>query len=291
MWVRLVQIYRPVRIKARQCSPKQRTLLDRYNDKLVDFLVQIPTAAWQAAPLLDTKPGSKSKYRMAVRLRPVNSAKIKESWPMPHLGFTVTDFARSTIFADVVSAYWQLPLHPNAYKACGIVTPKKVLVSKRVLPGLANARSYFQITVEPFSRELIEHMKSWLHEFNVHGATESELLNIMEKFFDICSRHNLYLPAVKSKLFAKQKKWCGRVIDASEYTMDPAHLSAVQNMELQTSASELTELVYCCRWMSSSIPDFARRVALLYSVLDEAHLRFGKRTKRSIKRIPLHTLS
>lgn len=145
MRVRLQPGCKAVRVKARRYSPEQRRFLDKYVDTLraMDFVVDLPTAEWQAAPLLVPKPNSAAKFRLAVDLRPVNAATIKEAWPMPHLDSEVQDFSGSTCFAglDFVSGYWQLPVHPDSYTSCGIVTPRGVVASKRVLPGLANATS------------------------------------------------------------------------------------------------------------------------------------------------------
>ena len=41
------------------------------------------------------KSGSKAKLQIAVDLRPVSSATITESWPMPHLDSEIQDFAGS----------------------------------------------------------------------------------------------------------------------------------------------------------------------------------------------------
>lgn len=43
--------------------------------------------------------------------------------------------------------------------------------------------------------------------------------------------------------------------------------------------------------MSHTIPDFSRRVEPLNNILEEAFDKSGKRTKRSIKKIALSTLS
>ena len=85
----------------------------------MDFVQNMPTAEWQAAPLLVAKPESKERFRMAVDQRPVNAATIKEVWPMPHLDSEVSGFAGSTCFASLefVSGYWQLPFHPESYTA------------------------------------------------------------------------------------------------------------------------------------------------------------------------------
>jgi len=93
MRVRLKHGYRPIRVKARRYSVEQRRFLNEYVNRLKDmgFVEDMPTAEWQAAPLLVPKPGSRSGYRLTIDLRSVNAAMIKESWPMPHLESEVFD--------------------------------------------------------------------------------------------------------------------------------------------------------------------------------------------------------
>ena len=245
------------------------------------------------APLIVPKGRSRSKYRMAIDLRPVNAATIKESWPMPHLESEMLDFVGSTCFAslDFVSAYWQLPLDPSSYTLCGIVTPKFVIASKRVLPGLANATSYFQSTVEPLFAELRPNLKAWLDDFNLHAAEESNLLYVLEKFFLVCRKYGLFLSATKSTFFSRSIRWCGRLISADGYKLDPARIADLRSMREPLTAAELAEFIYCCRWMAIAIPDFSRRVAPLTSILEKSYSISGKRTKRSIRNIKLSRLS
>jgi len=62
MRVRLLPNSKPVRVKARRYSPEQRAFMEKYADKLLEmqFAQVLPTASWQAAPLIVPKPGSKS---------------------------------------------------------------------------------------------------------------------------------------------------------------------------------------------------------------------------------------
>lgn len=89
---------------------------------------------------------------MAIYLRPVNASTVKESWPMNHLDSEIQGFGGSTCFAtlDFASGYWQLPLQGDSYTARGVVTPKGVYASRRVLPGLANATSYSKALPNPY---------------------------------------------------------------------------------------------------------------------------------------------
>ena len=295
MRVRLKHGYRPIRVKARRYSGEQRNFLNQYVDQLKEmgFFEDMPTAEWQAAPLLVPKPGSKAGYRMTVDLRPVNAATIKESWPMPHLDSEVQDFSGSNCFAslDFVSGYWQLPLHPDSYSACGVVTPRGVVISKRVLQGLANAVSFFQSSIEPLFSSLRGHFKAWLDDFSIHSETEDMLLSKLEEFFHICHVKRLWLSAMKCKLFKKKLRWCGRIISGEGYTMDPTNLSGLQDMHMPKTAAGLSQFIYCCRWMSMSIRNFAQRIGSLNDVLEEAYAKSGKRTKKSINKIALSMLS
>ncbi len=295
MRFRLQEGKRAVQMKVRRYPQEQREFPHKYMQSLVDmgFVFECPTAAWQAEPPLVRKKDSRASYRMAIDLRPVNSATIKESWPMPHPDSEVNDFAGSTCFAtvDFVSGYWQLPLHEDSIDACGIVTPEGVYASKRVLQGLANATSYCQRTVEPLFKELRENMKAWLDDFNLHAKTKQDILSFLEIFFEICRRRGLFLSALKCKFFAKSIKWCGGVISADRYTMDPSRLEGLKNMQVPRTADGLAQFIYCCRWMPIVIPYFAELVAPLHRILEDAYKRSGKRSKRLIRNITLSSLS
>lgn len=73
--------------------------------------------------------------------------------------------------------------------------------------------------------------------------------------------------------------------------MDPSRVEALKQMSLPETADELCEFVHCCRWMAVAIPDFVRRVAPLVALLESAYTKAGRRTKRSIRGMPLRTLS
>ena len=156
----------PIRVKAGRFSAEQREFLDAYLKKHVNlgFSEEMASVISQAASHLVNKNESRSKYRLAINLRPVNAATMNESWPMPHLDSKILDFKGSVCFAvlDFASAYWQVSLHAELHGTCGIVGPKGVFVSKRVLPGPANATSYFHSTVAPLFQEMRNNTKALL---------------------------------------------------------------------------------------------------------------------------------
>ena len=212
---------------------------------------------------------------------------------MPHLDSEMADFRGHNCFAslDFCQGYWQLPLHPDSYDACGIIAPHRTFSSKRTLPGLTNCTAYFQSSVEPLFSELRSNMKAWLDDFNLFAKTENHLLQLLERFFAICKEKRLFLSAKKCEFFSSQIKWCGRIFSAKGYTMDPTNSESLRNMSEPKTADELCQFVHCCRWMSVVIPNFVQRVAPLVELLEAAYKKSGRRTKRSIKSIKLSSLS
>ena len=215
MRVRLHPERRSVKVKARRYSPDQHGFLVACVNALKDmsFFIDMPTAEWQAAPLLVPNRNSRAKFRMTVDLRPVNAATIKEAWPMPNLESEINDFKGSTCYAslDFVSGYWQMPLHPGSYSSCGVITPKGVVASTRVLPGLENACAYFQRTVELLFSSLRDNMKAWLDDFSLYAKCEGLLLRKLKEFFQ-CKEKKLSLSAKKCVLFTDEHKRCGRIV-------------------------------------------------------------------------------
>lgn len=295
MVIRTKKDSNPVKVRSRRYDTEKRQFLDKYVKELIDmgFWTEMPTADWQAAPLIVPKPNSRANWRFTVDTRPVNAATIEEAWPMPHIEAEINDFPGSKFFAslDFVSGYWQLLLAEESWTNCGVVTPTGVCASKRVLPGLTNAGAHFQRSVEPCFAELKKNLKAWLDDFSLHAETEEELLSVLNRFFEICAEKNLQLSVKKSVLFTKEMNWCGRIITADGYKMDPRRLEGLKNISEPVTADELAEFVYCTRWMSNAIPSFSERVAPSVNIMEAAFKKSGKRTKRSIKKYNLRDLS
>ena len=294
MKIQLKEGLNPVRVKARRYSADERARLEKYVEKLVEmnFIVPNPDAAWQAAPFLVPKKNSNAKYRLAIDLRHVNAATIKQAWPMPQFDSEVHDFANSKCFGtiDFCSGNWQLPVDKGSWDACGIVTPKGTYSSTRVLPGLTNATTYFQSSVAPLFKEMRKITEAWLDDFNIHGKDEGEVLELLEKFLSICKERNLFISAKKSHLFTKDVIWCGRKVSAEGYTIKPSRMDWLRELAMPETTGELCQFVHCSRWMEISIPAFQERVLPLTEVLELAFEQTGKRKKKSIQNIPLSTL-
>lgn len=282
-----------MKVKVRKYPAKQRRFFDAYFDKSVGmgFLKVCPQAPWQAALHLVPKY-SKAKYRTTIDLRPVNAATKAEQWPMPIIVAKLSYLNGSKHFAslDFCSGNWQCPLEPESYEACGITASQGTFVSTRVLHELKHFAVYFQSTIPPLFDSMRHAMKACIDDFTLHIKTESQLIDHLEEFFNICSKHNLYLSAKSPCYISKKVKLCGRFIDSDRYKLDPRNMEAIRTMGDLINAAELCQFIHCCRWMSTSIPDFHRRMQPLDAMLERAYEQAGKRKKGALRSIQLHKL-
>lgn len=291
--LRTVEGAAPVRAKPRRYPPEKRQFLRKYVAQLLKLGLVKPAehAEWVAAPLIVPKKPP-AMYRMTMDYRPINKATIKNTWPMPHIDAVINDVQGAVFFAivDFCSSYWQLPLHKDSQALHAFMTPDGVMQPTRTTQGGCNSAANFQACVEPCFGQLRGNLLAWLDDFALYAPSEERLLDILDKFLQICSTYNLVISLPKSTFFAPQINWCGRLIDASGVRMDPSSYSGMVDASEPESAGELCEYIHGMAWMSNAIPRFAERSAPLYSVLEEAYRISGKRTKKSIARIPLSKL-
>lgn len=224
MKIQLKENVNSLRVKSRGNPPKQREFINNYIDELVNVgvLEDRPMAEWQAVPLLVLKPGSKDEYRMTIDPRPRNAAIKKESWPLIHIDPEVQDFSGDSYFPlmGFIAAYWQIAMHPASVDLVGIVTPNRVLGSKRVLQGLANSVIHFHLSVEPKFARIRDKSRHILMTLLPIAKQRNNFWIHWKHFFrPVGNAIYSYRPG-SAIFFLRQVKWCGRLIDGPGYSLD-----------------------------------------------------------------------
>jgi len=294
MKIEIMENAKPFKAKARRYPPEAREYMDSFSDKILEYgFGKINTnAKWVSAPVIVPKAGP-SKFRMTFDYRPVNAVTNQTVWPMPHIESELSDMAGSTCFAsiDFPSGYWQLPLHEDSQEYLSFATANRIIQPTRCTQGAKNCTANFQSKVEPLFHKIRKSMKAWIDDFILHQKGEGKHLGTLRQFFLICRKNGLKVSIIKSQFFLLVVKWIGRIIDADGVKYDPRNLSGIQEMYLPINAAELLEYVHCMQWMSSAIPDFNERIEPFRLILEEAYAMSGARTKKSVQKIALRTLS
>jgi len=278
MKIEIKENSKPFRAKSRRYPPEAREYMDSFTSKIIEYgFGKVNTnAQWVSAPVIVPKTGP-TKFRMTFDYRPVNAVTKDTAWPMPHIDSELSDMVGSKCFSsiDFTSGYWQLPLHEDSQEYLCFATANRVIQPTRCTQGAKNCAANFQAKVEPLFYKIRKNMKAWIDDFITH--TENE--------------YGLKISIIKSKFYLELVKWCGGIMDGDGVSYDPRNMSGIQEMSLPINAAELLEFVHCLQWMATAIPDFTHRIEPFRVILEEAYKISGARTKKSVQRIPLSTLS
>ncbi len=79
----------------------------------------------------------------------------------------------------------------------------------------------FRARVVPFFKDVRDYFKAWFDYFFLHNKTEEGIIDVLEKFFEICEARDLKISAIKSVLCTLAVRWCGRIIDRDGVRCDP----------------------------------------------------------------------
>ena len=107
-------------------------------------------------------------------------------------------------------------------------TENEVVQPTRTPQGGCNSAANFQAKVEPCFRELRAHLLAWLDDFVLHTKSPDELLDVLQRFFQICKERNLVISLPKTTFFSKRIRWCGRIIDSDGVKMDPTNYEGIK---------------------------------------------------------------
>lgn len=100
---------------------------------------------------------------------------------------------------------------------------------------------------------------------------------MLRKFFELFLDQNIVISLVKSTFFTKEIKWCGENIDSSGITLDTSNYERISDVIEAHTAGELCQFVQCISWMRSAVPRLSDRAASLFSLLEAAYEKVGKR--------------
>lgn len=204
-------------------------------------LVRKATAPeWLSSPLI-VQNRSTDIYRLSVDYRPDNSATFQTFWPIPNIESDLSDGRGAKSFAVnyFCSGYWQAPHHVESQPLFAFMTPEGLVILTRTTQGVTNAAYNFQVKVSACFSELNENFMEWIDYFIIFAKDESELIQPLRRFCEICRSLNHVISLPMSDLFPKQAQWCGRNINAEDVTLKPKHLSGLKDGDNHRTVVEL----------------------------------------------------
>lgn len=237
-------------------------------DMLKKGVIRESSSPW-AAPivLVRKKDGS---WRFCVDYRKLNAVTHKDAFPLPRIEETLTCLTRAEWFStlDLASGYWQVEMDPKDREKTAFTTPLGLFEFDRMPFGLCNAPATFQRLMQRcLSSHLSESVLVYLDDIIIYSPDFSTHLQQLENVLQKLWQHGLKLRLDKCKLFHRQVKFLGHLVDQQGVRPDPEKIQAVQNWPVPSTTRQVRAFLGLAGYYRRFVPGFARLARPLNALL------------------------
>jgi len=182
----------------------------------------------------------------------VNEVTEKDAYPLPYVS-SILDRLRDARYLsslDIRSAYWQIPLTESSKPVTAFTVPNRGLFQFTRMPfGLHNSPATFQRLIdrilgadlEPYCFAYLDDIVICTNSFETH-------LEVLGKVLDRLFSAGLSLRKDKCHFCRPELKYLGYVVDRNGLHVDPDKVSAILNIPVPSSVTDVRRFVGMASW-------------------------------------------
>jgi len=180
----------------------------------------------------------------------------------------------NTIYSslDIISFFWQIPLHPNSRPYTTITSPAtgQKWMWKTCPFGLANSSAYSILCLQACLSRLIENRMvfTYVDDCIIGTTTYNTHINHVREFLKQLRAANLSLNSRKCTFLDDHAIFLSHRIDANGYSMITKYSTdVIRNFASPKDPKALARYISFLSWYRKEIPGFAKRVGPLRQLL------------------------
>lgn len=189
-------------------------------------------SSWGAPVIL--VPKKDKGWRIVFDYRRLNSATIKDRYPLPRIDDYLEQLTGAVFFSafDALDGFHQLPMDPDSIAKTAVNTPMGSYVWKVMPMGLANAPAAFQRMMNRIFGHLL-YAKVYMDDILVHSASIEAHFQHLEEFLSVCAQNDIRLKASKCHFFYTKLEWIGFKIGEGQITPTDTLLDKIARFQKQ----------------------------------------------------------
>ena len=249
---------RPIHSKARPLSgAKLKAAKEEFQFLLKAGRIRRSNSSW-SSPLHLVPKKEPNEFRPCGDYRSLNNITVSDKYPVPHLRSITMSLHNKTVFSklDMQRAYLQVPLAPEDIAKTAVCTPFGLFEYLFMPYGLKNAGATFQRYMDTLFAN-VPNVFVYLDDLLIASESEADHIQDLETVFTILSENNLRLTSRKCQFFQSSLTFLGYEISADGVRPPADRVSAISDMPLPETSTQLRQFMGTLNFFRQMIPNFA----------------------------------
>ncbi len=268
---------RPVDRPPYRPNPRTAAVIDKcVADMLAWDIIEKRPSPWGSPCTIVAKSNGSPRFCVDYR-HTLNRHIIRKSWPMPNLEScldAVGDALYITV-ADILSAFWQIPVAKEHVDRTAFVTPTGKYCFKRMPFGVANAPWLFQHVMSLALGHLgpDSGVLSYMDDLICINRTFDGHLASLEKMFAALQAAGLTLKPSKIQFGQKEVDYLGHVISAQGISISTDRIQAIVDLPTPTCIKDLRSALGMANFVRRFIDDYAEITSPLVDLTQKSFVK------------------
>ncbi|CAF3331006.1 unnamed protein product [Rotaria socialis] len=266
---------KPIKLRPYRVSPARQSIISNQIQQMLHDGIIEPANGPYAAPVT-LQPKKDGSLRFCVDFRQLNSATVRDVYPIPRIDDTLDQLQNAKYFTsmDLKSGFWQIELDDESRPKTAFTTHAG-LYHFTVMPfGLTNAPATFQRLMDlvlgglKWSCALV-----YLDDIIVYSSTFSSHLQHLELVLQRIQASGLTLHRSKCQFCKTKLRYLGHVVSQSGIEPDPDKIRAVREYPIPMKLKDVRAFLGLTSYYRRFIKNFATVAEPLISLTRSADNR------------------
>ncbi|UYV67845.1 hypothetical protein LAZ67_5002210, partial [Cordylochernes scorpioides] len=208
--------------------------------------------------------------RFCIDYRKVNEPISSDVHPLPRIEDILDRLAQAKYFstADISSAYWQVPIHPDSRPLLAFATLEGLYQPTRLPFGLKTSPQIYERAIsQVLQRHGLDCVAHYFDDFIIYSNTLEEHQNHLRQFFAFCEAEKLQLNFLKCEFFKQSIDFLGYTITAGTITPLTRNTDIIHAIKQPHNRKTLQSFLGAVNVYNKFIPEYARLRAPLNNLL------------------------
>ncbi|UYV70034.1 hypothetical protein LAZ67_7001543 [Cordylochernes scorpioides] len=208
--------------------------------------------------------------RFCIDYRKVNELINSDVHPLPRIEDILDRLAQAKYFstADISSAYWQVPIHPDSRPLLAFATFEGLYQPTRLPFGLKTSPQIYERAIsQVLQRHGLDCVAHYFDDFIIYSNTLEEHQNHLRQFFAFCEAEKLQLNFAKCEFFKQSINFLGYTITAGTITPLTRNTEIIHAIKQPHNRKTLQSFLGAVNVYNKFIPEYARLRAPLNNLL------------------------